>query len=176
METVNDRPDANRQMKEDLLRAHFGAVRQLALTYLQDKERTETVVKSVFVRAFACIDDGENPVDVSLQLQGFTLEEVLKMKAVEPPPAVGPYGAAPHYYPPYGQPAASGYPPYGNGAYARQPYAQPQQPYAPPYLPAYSAPPAYGDPYAPQQPYAPYAQPYPPYAPPQPTYAQPQQP
>ncbi len=164
METLNGRPDeATRQAKEDLLRAHFGAVRQLTATYLIDRERTETAVKNVFKRAFGCLDDGENPVDVALQLHGFTLEEVLRFKALEPPLAMD-YYSSPQYYQNSQYPPNQPYPPY-------QPSYTPYSPqYAPPYAPAY------GQPYAPPQfapPYAPaYGQPY---APP-PQYAQGQYP
>lgn len=168
-----------REIKEQLLRAHFRAVWQLALTYLTDKERAEAVAKVVFKRAFACIDDGEDTLSVSLQLQGFALEEILRLKEAEPAPVMDVYYGATGFYPPNAPytPPAPPVPPYQP---PYQPYYQPAYSYAPVYPPAY-APPAYAAyPPPPQPQYQPpqpqYQPPQPQYQPPQPQPQQPQQP
>lgn len=142
----SEEKDLLRQNKETLLREHFHAVLQLAFTYLKDKTRAQAVSKAVFCRAFDALDEGEDMVEVSLELRGFTLEEVLRLKEEEPSPAVDVYqGAAAPYgtdAPPYN---AYGQPPYYYGAYM-QPYAPyPQSPYPPYPYPPYPqyAPPAY---------------------------------
>ncbi len=155
----------NRAAKEKLLGAHLNAVRQLAVSYLLDRERTELAVKRTFRRAFSALDDGQDELSVALQLHGFTLDEVLRLKAEEPAPAVELYyGAAAPYAPPY--PPYMSYAPYAQPPYTQTPYAQ-----APYTTMPYAQMPYTQTPY-PQAPYAqiPYTQS--PYSPPYAAYGQ----